>query len=108
MKDKVLTFVIGFLVGAIVATAGYIVYEKVKDKNVDKQFQEGNGGFEMMRPNGKMEDMENMPELPSGEMPKDMPQFNEGENPSEKDDEQKMQNRKNKSIENQEQNETSV
>ena len=34
MKDKILMFVIGFLVGAIVATGGFVIYEKVKLKTI--------------------------------------------------------------------------
>ena len=33
MKDKILTLVIGILIGAIIATAGFIVYTKINEKN---------------------------------------------------------------------------
>ena len=51
MKEKILTFIIGFLVGAIVAAGGFLIYSKVnKTEQADNQMggeppemmQEGN------------------------------------------------------------------
>ena len=33
MKNKILPFVIGVLVGAIIATAGFLIYEKTNNNN---------------------------------------------------------------------------
>ncbi len=109
MKDKILMFVIGFLVGAIVATGGFVVYEKVKAKNnpAKGQFQREDG-MPMMHHGEKMEDMQEPPELPSGEMMQNMPQQNPDEQTTENSNKQKMQDRKNKQVENQTQNEANV
>ena len=96
MKDKILMFVIGFLVGAIVATGVFVVYEKVKAKNnpAKGQFQREDG-MQMMHHGEKMEDMQEPPGLTSGEMTNQMP-------------EQKELRQKNKQVENQTQNEANV
>ncbi|MBO5476874.1 MAG: CvpA family protein [Clostridia bacterium] len=62
MKDKILTFVIGVLVGAIITTLGFYIYQKVNNNKVpqmlngDRQMNE-----QMMRPR----DGEAPPEMPS-------------------------------------------
>ena len=52
MKNRILTFIIGVLVGAILATTGFLIYSKTMNKNVN---QEGKMPFEnngqMQRPN---------------------------------------------------------
>ena len=35
MKNRILTFIIGILVGAILATAGLLIYSKTINKNVN-------------------------------------------------------------------------
>ena len=57
MKEKVLTFIIGFLVGAIVATGAFFIYEHIKPKNEQNN-------FEQVRQNGRF----------NGQMPPDMQQ----------------------------------
>ena len=57
MKDKILILIIGMLIGAIIATVGFLVYTKVNEKsNV-------NNGQMMMRGNGERptmpQDMQN-------------------------------------------------
>lgn len=74
MKDKIIIFVIGLLVGAIIATGGCIIYNKSTAKNCDNTTVEnrnnkGNQPPEM--PNGRQR-----PEM-NGEEP---PTFAEGEN----------------------------
>ena len=60
MKDKLLVFIIGLLVGAIITTSGFLVYEKM---NKNKNPMPTNDGTQMMeRPNG-----ETPPEKPEGE-----------------------------------------
>ena len=59
MKDKILVFVIGVLVGAIVTASGFLVYEKNNKNTVQTQNQNQNqpknqGQMQMMdRPNGE-------------------------------------------------------
>ena len=65
MKNKILTFIIGVLVGAIIATTGFLIYNKLttKDSNQPEMMQM-NGNGQMMQPSG---DMEEPPEKPSGD-----------------------------------------
>ena len=106
MKNKILIFIIGFLVGAIVASAGYIVYEKVKSKNEPSRDQFKDGKMQQfMMPD---ENMGTPPQMPSGEMPKDMPNSNEQNQDADDTNKQKAQDKKNKQIDNKTQNETSV
>lgn len=66
MKEKILTFIIGVLVGAIIATAGFLIYSKIVLSNSNQP--------EMMQidQNGPMGGAQNgnsigMPEKPSGD-----------------------------------------
>ena len=55
MKNRILTFIIGILVGAIFATAGFLIYSKTMNKNINPNERipmEQNG--QMQRPNGEM------------------------------------------------------
>lgn len=61
MKGKVLNFIIGVLVGAIIATIGFVIYEK---NNKHKGPQGMNGGT---RP--QMMQQQNTGNPPSGEAP---------------------------------------
>ncbi|MBO4816169.1 MAG: hypothetical protein J5507_04580 [Clostridia bacterium] len=73
MKNKILIFVIGFLVEAIIATGGYIIYEKTKKtaiENLQNQFPGGN--LPQMIQDGNMQ---TPPEKPAGDMKK-MPEAN--------------------------------
>ena len=64
MKDKILTFIIGVLVGAIIASVGYYFYHK---NNQNTQMP--SGAPPQMMQNGNSSNMPNgtPPELPSGE-----------------------------------------
>ena len=61
MKNKILPFIIGVLVGAIIATAGFLVYEKTNTNNETSNFE---------RPREMMNhgDGETPPDRPDGEM----------------------------------------
>ena len=60
MKNKILPFVIGILVGAIITTAGFLIYEKTKANNrIPNRERAG----EMMNHG----DGENPPDRPDGE-----------------------------------------
>ena len=74
MKNRILTFVIGVLVGAILATSGFLIYAKVSaPQNRRPMMNQGggmrpsefsNGGFEGMTPpefsNGEFNGRRNM------------------------------------------------
>ena len=65
MKNRILTFIIGILVGAILATAGFLIYSKTINKNINQNERmpfEKNG--QMERPNGNMGEP---PEKPQGD-----------------------------------------
>ena len=67
MKGKILPFVIGLLVGAIIATGGFVIYQ-----NNNKH--QGPGGMKGERPqimqqNGNSTDGNTPPSLPNGEQP---------------------------------------
>ncbi|MBO6233695.1 MAG: hypothetical protein J6N78_06570 [Clostridia bacterium] len=34
MKDKIIVFIIGLLVGAIITTGGFLIYEKINSDNI--------------------------------------------------------------------------
>ena len=55
MKDKILIFVIGLLVGAVITAAGFLIYQKLNTNNNNNNMQ---------MPNGRMEMMGERPELP--------------------------------------------
>ena len=55
MKNRILTFIIGVLVGAILATTGFLIYSKSINKNINLNGRmpfENNGQMEL--PNGEM------------------------------------------------------
>ena len=71
MKDKILIFIIGLLVGAVITASGFLIYEKV-NKNTN-QMPSGERMQMMERPDGEtppekpsgMGNDDNRPELPS-------------------------------------------
>ena len=73
MKDKIIIFMIGLLVGAIISASGFLIFEKLNNnKNTNQMPTERN--FQMMeRHNGEMKDEKfkdrnndgTRPELPS-------------------------------------------
>ena len=73
-KDKVILFVIGVLVGAVLATAAFFIYVKVAGVGVNSgeqsmQMPGSDGGTPPEMPSGEMPDGEGgtPPELPDGE-----------------------------------------
>ena len=71
MKNRILTFIIGILVGAIITTVGFLIYSKSLNKNqMNIQF-ENNG--QMQRPGGNMGEP---PEKPQGDFRSTMPNNN--------------------------------
>ena len=77
MKEKIFVFIIGLLVGAILATGGFYIYQKnnktevASDNSSENQTKEFDGRSDM-----------EPPELPEGEMP----QKPDGEEPPAKPD----------------------
>lgn len=112
MKNKILTLIIGILIGAIIATAGFIIYTKVNQNNkttnnrtmMEKSNMQGGfqeGGMQNKKGNRQIttegnEQVNNLsnteneepPALPDGEMPSgeapsgNPPSMPDGEMPS--------------------------
>lgn len=104
MKDKILMFIIGFLVGAIIVTGGFLIYEKTK-KSDDNKFPRDNMP-QMMERNGNMENMPTPPQNFEGEEPPQMPNdFNEKKSKKSKttidenDDNKTIENKINDKVE---------
>lgn len=72
MKEKILTFIIGLLVGAIITTTGFLIYNKtiVSDSNQTEMMQiDGNGQMNGQQPGN----MEEPPEKPNGDKGEEPP-----------------------------------
>lgn len=76
MKGKILPFIIGILVGAIIATTGFLIYSKSTASNFKKnEMMQMKGNGQM---GGQQGDMNEPPEKPDG---------NNGEQPPAKPEE---------------------
>ena len=80
MKGKIITFIIGLLIGALLATGGYYLYEKnVKDNNANNTVnttqnnRPGDGRMPEM-PNGDSNTPPAKPDGDNGSTPPQMPQ----------------------------------
>lgn len=73
MKNKIFTFIIGILVGAIVTTAGFLIYSKSINKNQNEMMKPFENNGQMQRPEWNME---NPPEKPQGDFQPTMPSNN--------------------------------
>ena len=73
MKDKILVFIIGLLVGAVITASGFLIYQNTnKDTN---QTTSGEQMQMMERPDGN-----NAPlEMPNGETPPEKPSGSEND-----------------------------
>lgn len=65
MKERVLTFIIGLLVGAIITTSGFLIYNKVASNNATQPEMQMNGNGQMG--GGQPGNMSEPPEKPSGD-----------------------------------------
>ena len=65
MKDKILLFVIGVLVGAVIATGAFFVYSKSSCNSNNGQMQGGPGGTPPSMPSGQNNENGQPPELPN-------------------------------------------
>lgn len=54
MKNRILTFIIGILVGAIITTAGFLIYNKSINNNQNERMKPFENNGQMQRPNGNM------------------------------------------------------
>lgn len=76
MKGKILTFIIGVLVGAIIATTGFLIYNKIgaNNSNQPEMMQmNGNGQMGGQQP-GSMEEPPEKPDGDNGEEPPTKPE----------------------------------
>ncbi|MBQ9318377.1 MAG: hypothetical protein IJR82_01960 [Bacilli bacterium] len=64
MKEKIIIFVIGLLVGAIIASGAFLIYTKTSSTNCETQTIQMNGGTPPEMPNGENGQP---PEKPDGE-----------------------------------------
>lgn len=65
MKGKILTLIIGILLGAIITTVGFLIYDKVVSNNsAQSEIMQMNGNEQMGQPS---ESMEQPPEKPDGD-----------------------------------------
>ena len=64
MKNRILTFIIGILVGAIITTTGFLIYNKSINNNQNEMMKQFENNGEMQRPNGNMGEP---PEKPQGD-----------------------------------------
>lgn len=67
MKDKILTLIIGILIGAILATGGFFIYEKINGDN-KKEMPSMQGEGQMQAP-GNGEQPPEKPGNDNGELP---------------------------------------
>ena len=95
IKEKVIIFIIGFLIGAIVATSGCIIYNKITEKNnIPTAIQ--NNWNNNQAPG--MNDHRNKKNNPN------MNEETQGENPSEIDGQEKIDKQRKKDKNNNQQN----
>lgn len=76
MKNKILTFTIGVLVGAIIATSGFLIYCKmVANNSKQPEMTEMNGNGQMgEQRSGSMEEPPAKPDGDNGEEPPAKPE----------------------------------
>ena len=68
MKGKILPFIIGLLVGAIIATGGFLIYQK-NNKHQGPGKMNGQRPQMMQRQDANSTDGNTPPALPNGEQP---------------------------------------
>lgn len=64
MKDKIMLFVIGVLVGAVIATGAFFAYTKINSSN--NSGMTGPGGNPPSMPSGQNGENNGPPEMPNG------------------------------------------
>jgi cell division protein FtsN len=85
MKGKILTLIIGILIGAIITTAGFLIYNKTVASSQPEMMQMDENG-QMGKPDGENGEAPEKPDGDNGEEPPSKPDGDNGEAPSEKTD----------------------
>ena len=87
MKDKIILFVIGVLVGAIIATGAFYIYtSNTNSCDCSSNNTQMNGGQPPEMPNGQNGENGQPPEIPSGQnSEKGQPPAKPGENNTQND-----------------------
>lgn len=67
MKDKIMIFIIGVLVGAVLSTGAFFIYTITTGSNNSSNNTQINGGQPPEMPNGQSGQMGEPPEKPSGD-----------------------------------------
>ena len=75
MKDKILTLIIGILIGAILTAGGFLIYNNVSGSSSNNKMNE----MHMMN-KGERPEIPNERQIPNGEMPDGEANFTPGEN----------------------------
>ena len=79
MKDKIMFLIIGILIGAIITTVGFLIYNKSLSNNADQpEMTQINGNGQMGAPSN--DNMGEPPEKPDGEEQGEPPAKPDGEN----------------------------
>ena len=73
MKNRIFTFIIGVLVGAIITTVGFLIYSKSINKNQNEMMKPFENNGQIQRPNGNMGEP---PEKPQGDFQPTLPNNN--------------------------------
>lgn len=76
MKGKVLTLIIGILIGAIIATGGFLIYSKTisnDSENQSEAMEMNENGGQNPSSNGNMSDPPSKPDGDNGEEPPSKP-----------------------------------
>lgn len=73
MKEKILAFIIGLLVGAIIATTGFLIYSKTIAGNSNQGEMNENGQMGGQQP-GSMEEPPEKPDKDNSEEPPTKPE----------------------------------
>ena len=86
MKDKIVFLIIGVLIGAIITTAGFLIYNKtLKNSSNQPEMMQMNENGQMEAPaNGNMEEPPAKPDGDNGEEPPAKPDGDNGEESPEK------------------------
>jgi len=69
LKVKIIIFVIGLLVGAIIASGAFLIYTKTSSTNCETQTTHMNGGTPPEMPSGENDQLPQMPNGENGQPP---------------------------------------
>ena len=67
MKDKIIVFIIGLLLGGVIASGAFLIYTKTNSSSCNNQNTQMNGGQPPEMPGGQNNSNGEPPEKPSGE-----------------------------------------